>query len=194
MANPQHLSILRNGIAHWNNWRRENPGIHPDLSWTVLIGLAPEVNNFKGVDFSEANLEGVVLSGADLTKANFKGANLACAKLCRVSVSDADFTDANTQKAEITGQLNKNPEKEPPSSSEPELVDTDFASTSQVAGEREGGDISIAVAWDPEILTEAEYGDLIVALGDLVRSEGGVGVRRVVNKLFGVNVEAGVLV
>jgi Pentapeptide repeats (8 copies) len=193
MADPQHLSILSAGVVHWNNWRRDNPEIYPDLSWTVLLGLSQEINNFRGINFAGANLEGAVLSGADLTNVDFRRANLSCAKLRCVLASEADFTDANLSRAELT-RTDEAPERTPPLPSEPGLVDADFAPIPRAQAHEAGRDISLAVAWDPDILSEADYGELITALGDLVRSEGGAGVRRVVNKLFGVNVEAGVLV
>jgi hypothetical protein len=31
MANEKHLSILMQGVEAWNQWRRENPKIKPNL-------------------------------------------------------------------------------------------------------------------------------------------------------------------
>ena len=38
MANPEHLAILKQGVEEWNKWRREYPGVEPDLSggWPAL--------------------------------------------------------------------------------------------------------------------------------------------------------------
>jgi hypothetical protein len=32
MANQEHLAILRQGVAVWNQWRREHQNVRPDLS------------------------------------------------------------------------------------------------------------------------------------------------------------------
>ena len=31
MANPEHLKILKEGAEAWNQWRKENPAVRPDL-------------------------------------------------------------------------------------------------------------------------------------------------------------------
>jgi hypothetical protein len=31
MANEEHLEILKQGVAKWNSWRKENTDIIPDL-------------------------------------------------------------------------------------------------------------------------------------------------------------------
>ena len=36
----------------------------------------------------------------------------------------------------------------------------------------------IGILWSPEILNDDEYATLVVSVGDLVRSHGGVGVKR----------------
>jgi hypothetical protein len=51
---------------------------------------------------------------------------------------------------------------------------------------------AMAIVWDPEALTEADYLDLASALGDLVRAEGGVGIQLIDSQGFGVQVPVGV--
>jgi uncharacterized protein YjbI with pentapeptide repeats len=57
MANEEHVARLKQGVATWNAWRKENPDIVPNLS--------------------EANLTGEDLSEANLRKANLIGAGAA---------------------------------------------------------------------------------------------------------------------
>ena len=49
MANPEHVKILERGVDGWNRWRKENPGIQPDLSG----------ENLPSTCFDGANLDGV---------------------------------------------------------------------------------------------------------------------------------------
>ncbi len=46
MANPEHLAKLKQGIEAWNEWRKTNPEIVPDLRYAQL----------EGTDLSEADL------------------------------------------------------------------------------------------------------------------------------------------
>ena len=33
MANHEHVALLKQGVAGWNAWRKENPNVlHPDLA------------------------------------------------------------------------------------------------------------------------------------------------------------------
>ena len=48
------------------------------------------------------------------------------------------------------------------------------------------------LVWDPELLSASDYAELVTLLGDLVRAEGGAGIRRVRAFGFGVPVESGV--
>jgi len=57
MANPEHVRILKQGFGVWNQWRKENPYVKPDLS----------VVNLSGANLSRANLSGADLSKAVLT-------------------------------------------------------------------------------------------------------------------------------
>jgi uncharacterized protein YjbI with pentapeptide repeats len=67
---------LKKGSHWWNEWRKENPGIIPDLSHADLHEICLAEVNLAG-----ANLPGANLCGADLTKADFADANLEGADL-----------------------------------------------------------------------------------------------------------------
>jgi len=38
MANPEHLEILKQGVEVWNEWRKEDNEVQPDLSKSDLAG------------------------------------------------------------------------------------------------------------------------------------------------------------
>jgi hypothetical protein len=71
MTNKGHLQILRQGVTVWNQWRKDNPYIMPDLRWATLIG----------VNLSRYDLRGVSLTGANLRDANLRDADLIDADL-----------------------------------------------------------------------------------------------------------------
>jgi len=86
MANPIHLSKLKEGASAWNGWRSLNPNLGPDLAGASLLGA----------DLVEANLEGANLCGASLG-----GANLICAKLSRADLTAAALGGANLSGADL---------------------------------------------------------------------------------------------
>jgi hypothetical protein len=89
MANDEHVALLKQGVAAWNAWRKENPDVfHTDLSWA---------------DLRTANLSGAYLSGADLCGAYLREANLSGARLSRANLSGADLFEANLSRANLIG-------------------------------------------------------------------------------------------
>ena len=76
--NINYLSILKSGVENWNQWRKENPEITPDLSKAYL----------QGADLQEANLREVNFYGAYLQEANLRGVNLK-----GVNLQEADELD-----------------------------------------------------------------------------------------------------
>jgi len=109
MANDEHLSLLKQGLETWNEWRRRNLAISPDLSDADLSGT-----HLSGADLSKANLRGTNLSGADLSKAyliradltgaaDLRGANLVGAYLRGANISGTRFNDANLGGADLYG-------------------------------------------------------------------------------------------
>lgn len=84
MADQDHLALLKRGVAVWNEWRRQNPHIQPDLSGAVLVET-----DLKEVDLRRANVRRADLSGADLRGALLDEADLSEAKLIKADLSFA---------------------------------------------------------------------------------------------------------
>ena len=92
MANQEHLKMPKRGVKAWNQWRKENPGVRPDL---------------YSADLSEANLIGADLREANLNGANLSWANLRGAKLSGANLSEAILDNANCQGRSKFGPLRR---------------------------------------------------------------------------------------
>lgn len=114
MADKQHVKILSKGISHWNEWRKNNPHITPDLSkehvriGTTKSGVKGESTdarsiNFKGVNFFKSSLEGMHLDDVDLSGSNFYEADLSYAKLRRANLTGCNFRKTYLSYANLEG-------------------------------------------------------------------------------------------
>jgi len=74
MANPEHLQILKQGVAAWNAWRDQHRDITPDLTEVHLTHAHLFEANLTGTNFSKANLLAANLAGSTLTGATLTGA------------------------------------------------------------------------------------------------------------------------
>ncbi|WP_220205611.1 toll/interleukin-1 receptor domain-containing protein [Reticulibacter mediterranei] len=95
MANKEHVKIIRQGIAVWNEWRKKYPEVRPDLRDENFNGA-----DFNGADFNRARLNGArlndtTLRGAWLNDANMSSVNLRRADLRRADLRRADFSEAS---------------------------------------------------------------------------------------------------
>jgi hypothetical protein len=99
MANESHLSVLKQGVKPWNQWREQDFSVEPDL------GVQPDLSgaNLSGVDLSGADLSGTDLSGASLSGADLSGANLSGANLSGVNLSAANLRWADLWDASLDG-------------------------------------------------------------------------------------------
>lgn len=103
MANPDHLSKLKEGIAAWNEWRSQYDQTIPDLDGADLVAA-----ELSGADLRRVHLNAADLSNADLSRANLNWAylnneaNLSGAILRRASVDAAELTGANLSNAELS--------------------------------------------------------------------------------------------
>jgi TIR domain/Pentapeptide repeats (8 copies) len=104
-ANPlskeEQLSLLRRNIGDWNQWRRQNPHIVPDLIKANLIRASLNEVNLKGVNLNDAILRWIDLRGADLSGASLISANLEGASLYSADLRGADLSDAYLSRAHL---------------------------------------------------------------------------------------------
>jgi uncharacterized protein YjbI with pentapeptide repeats len=106
MPNDEHVTLLKQGVDVWNQWRRQNSKLgsrfsRPDLREADLIGA-----DLIGADLNRANLSGAKLSGANLSRAKLSGANLteanlSTAELDEVNLCGADVIGANLSRANL---------------------------------------------------------------------------------------------
>lgn len=99
MSNKKHLEILRDGgVAVWNQWRRENPELIPDLTQVAFAET-----DISEIDLHNANLSESRFVDAILFKANLCGASLIRANLLGAILCQADLSGANLFEAELNG-------------------------------------------------------------------------------------------
>jgi uncharacterized protein YjbI with pentapeptide repeats len=107
-----HLRILRSNKAAWNQWRRQHPEIHPMLAAHDFTEQdASEVldgYDFSYTNFTQANLRGMSLRGANfhqaiLAKADFAGAHLEESNFCRTDFYETNFEGAWLNDANLQG-------------------------------------------------------------------------------------------
>ena len=118
MANQEHLDILKHGVGVWNEWRKENRQVRPDLRGADLSGANLREANLRGTylfdadlsgaDLNRAHLGGAHLGGALLFEANLSGAHLgegdlSRADLGRADLGGADLRGANLSRADLSG-------------------------------------------------------------------------------------------
>ena len=119
MAITEHAAILSEGVEAWNNWRKHNHGIRPDLFGADLSGLDLRGANFDDANIGCANLRNANLAKADLGRADLGGdhhsirathggtdlreANLDSAHLFETSFSGSDLRGASVCGAHMHG-------------------------------------------------------------------------------------------
>lgn len=100
MANAEHLEKLVQGVLVWNEWRKREPNLKPDLREADLAGRDLRGYDLSGVDFTGACLQGVKLDGTIL-EAMFEGANLLEAVIVRAVLVKCCFDFADLRCSEI---------------------------------------------------------------------------------------------
>jgi len=113
LKKEEQIALLKRSVAEWNEWRKENISIIPNLQYANLqnanLQSADLQNaNLRGADLQNVNLRRANLQGADLRDvdlrcANLQNANLRGADLQGADLRDVDLRCANLQNANLRG-------------------------------------------------------------------------------------------
>ncbi len=101
MPNQEHLSLLKQGVEVWGEWRLKNQSITPNLIGANLNGINLQGANMCGANLYRANLQEANLSHANLNEANLKEANLSRANLNEANLSQANLSETNLKEANL---------------------------------------------------------------------------------------------
>ena len=109
--NSEHQNIINKGAKVWNDWRKSNPEIIPDLSDWYCVYSRDDVPDLTGVDLSHAKLKGVYIQGNDrdwpdeyaptFENANFEFADLSESDMFHTHFQNANLRNANFSKAKL---------------------------------------------------------------------------------------------
>jgi len=103
MTNQEHLDLLKQGVACWNDWRAKNPTIPPDLKRAELARIDLHKANLSDTYLNEANLSQAHLREANLVGADLSKADLRQATLCYANLTWANLSEADLAAADLTG-------------------------------------------------------------------------------------------
>ncbi len=94
MANPDHVAKLKEGVEAWNQWRKEDNRLQPDLS-----GLELTEERFLGVNFRNTNFCKIKLAHVEFLDCDFSSA-----RFCGAEFEQVDFnrTDSSAEKVDLT--------------------------------------------------------------------------------------------
>jgi Pentapeptide repeats (8 copies) len=105
------LKKLAQGKVAWNTWRLAHPDLHPMFAGTDLskaFSNPLDEYDFSYTNFTQANLSGLSLRGANfhqaiLAKANCSEAHFEGANFCRTDLYETNFRDAHFKGANLQG-------------------------------------------------------------------------------------------
>lgn len=104
MANQEHLEILKQGVAAWNEWKiqADIQKIKPDLTKADLSGANLKEVNFRFTRLCSANLSGANLERALFFTSNLNGANFSHANLKGSQIVSSDLYWTNLSNANLS--------------------------------------------------------------------------------------------
>jgi hypothetical protein len=94
MANPEHLTRLKERKDTWNQWRKDNTTVVPDLRGANLIW-----GNLSNLDLCGADLRDALLVRTDLRDTALRDADLSAADLTATHFINADLRGADLSEA-----------------------------------------------------------------------------------------------
>ena len=103
MSRAEDVRKLKEGARAWNDWRRANPLLEPQLGELNLSVGYKQFGEAQGgpIDLSQADLRRAALEHATLIEADLTGAYLVQANLSHARLKGADLSGANLSDARL---------------------------------------------------------------------------------------------
>ena len=107
MANSEHVEIFKNGVAAWNQWRKRNNSIKPDLSDIKFLGDIYVGNHiydlpcYANYDFSGCNFNRTSMRNCMFTRCNLSDCNIHFSDLVDSYWDECDFSHASLRVSKI---------------------------------------------------------------------------------------------
>ena len=101
MANPEHVDLLKSGVANWNAWREHFPQIIPDLSDADLPELSAQGANLSNCVMDRVRLDGSNLISSTFESARVSYSSVSYASLSNASLRNADFGHSNISRTNL---------------------------------------------------------------------------------------------
>lgn len=146
MAEQGHLDILNQGVEVWNNWRRENAQVRPDLSGANLSQAKLRHADLHGADLHETNF-----GEADLSQTNLHEANLSKANLGYANLMWAGVRKANLFQAVLTGAALREASLSEADLREADLRNADLEETDLHKADLRGADLRHAYLYEADL-------------------------------------------
>ena len=166
MADADHLDTLRQGRDIWNQWRKTQPGLVPDLAAIDLSAVSLSAVDFFGVTLAAADLHAADLAWADLSQSDLRGANLSRANLAWASVNQADLTGADLHQVAAKGADFSGADLQDARLAGAGLADADLVRANLTRADLAGADLT-AANLDGANLAEANLTDANLRAADL---------------------------
>jgi uncharacterized protein YjbI with pentapeptide repeats len=108
MANEKHVALLKSCVGlpdehEWNEWRKKNPDIRPDLADARFIEEDLSFADLHGADLHGASLKAARLGSVNLSLADLREATLSDAYLCWSNLNGANLSGADLGGANLLG-------------------------------------------------------------------------------------------
>jgi hypothetical protein len=105
--NSEQFSIISDSINHWNDWRKSNYNVKPDLSRAQFDGMNLLGANLDDTNLTYSSFKNTTFIRGSAMNADFSNADVENARLQGTNFSRANFTNASLKGANLTGSILK---------------------------------------------------------------------------------------
>lgn len=171
MIKEEYLTLLKEGVPTWNEWRRNRSEELKQTKekWWHYESLDLRGIDLRGLDLSEINLYEADLSGSELSRTNLTKADLCGAKLVNATLLKATLSNADLRRADLWGANLIEANLDRAILSNAKLITADLDGASLIEANLRGTDLSAASLLNANC-TSANFSYTDLSLACLVRA------------------------